>query len=279
MSKKDLSKNLKMKAPLLENEPFHIPGYSGHQAQLRYQSGKPFSPATHSLLINPDVHKSSHSVLSNIDSRCSHKDSIHETRKKILESRSSNHGDPKFFHPMVPGYTGKIPGMDFQEGKTYSSAAFVAISDFENYQQRKLEKQQELRDINRLQYCNYLPEETLKKLPPLLTEKRLPLQRVREDMLPYESSVSYRYKDNVYKLPNWDKDKRYNAAFTTTAIHSYSKMLSPISQQSLLPTRRQTKSAASLLPKSMDSQVRSPQRKLLVSRSTAIQMISSLALC
>ncbi|XP_029467767.1 protein FAM166A isoform X2 [Rhinatrema bivittatum] len=127
------------KSNLFSSDPYYIPGYGGFCPQLRYQTGNTYGKATNLLLTDPSVAKSPHSVLAPISTVPLQNKGITSSTEKSLPLKT----DQKHTETYISGYTGHVPTLKFQNGRTYATLANNArenfLSSMAEHEERKKE--------------------------------------------------------------------------------------------------------------------------------------------
>ncbi|XP_030062657.1 protein FAM166A-like [Microcaecilia unicolor] len=104
--------------------------YAGFCPQLRYQTGNTYGKTTNRLLTDPSVVKSPHSVLAPISTL-----PLHSSMGNNGITSSTNQSfplktDQRHVETYISGYTGHVPNLKFQSGRTYSTLANSAREKF-----------------------------------------------------------------------------------------------------------------------------------------------------
>jgi len=143
-------------------EPHYIPGYLGHVPQAKYRPGNTYGMTTHRILLDPCIHMSPRSMLSNMHPEyCTDDfgrpgigaDPLLNAQMALVKSRVNSFGRQQYLADMTPGYTGYIPRFQTILGHTYSPACNRALAAFETEQWRDRLFNKELEALDGWRFC------------------------------------------------------------------------------------------------------------------------------
>jgi len=143
-------------------EPHYIPGYGGYVPQAKYRPGHTYGMTSHRVLLDPCIHMSPRSMLTNVHpEHCTDDfgrpglgaDPFMASQMALVNSRVNSFGRQQYQPNMTPGYTGYVPRFQTILGHTYSPACNRALARFEQDQWRDRLFNKELEALDGWRFC------------------------------------------------------------------------------------------------------------------------------
>lgn len=127
-----------------------IPGYNGHTPQLKFNCG--YTYGNHTDILTKKYTRNEKLIHSRPDEYT-------QLKRTYLPKHD---GDRKYVEQMVPGYTGYVPGLQFNFGNTYKNGTEITVADFKRKDENR---KREINDLN-LRSASHRPLKVLPTYPP-----------------------------------------------------------------------------------------------------------------